>query len=446
MFRTLRSRIWLAIALTVLLALCLTLLVASLGWQDGLGRVRGRELQRQAAVLAILAAQPARGAFSAAATELRRDGERVENVSLSAAARLLEPPERSELTAGRPLMSTVTLDGVEYLAGVRRTGDSAVLVMLSVEELGGYGMPAWVPILALGLGVAVAVAAAFVIALAVVRPLRRVAAASHELAAGRTPQPLAVKGPVELRQLAESFNTMARQLAEAREAERTFLRSVSHELRTPIAAVEGFAQAQKDGVVSADEASAMILVEGRRLERLVQDLLDLARLQQTEFALDVREIDLADIAADVVQRYELRAGEFGVTLAAVAGGPAAGAPACPDGPAAPARGDPDRVLQAVSNLVENGLRVTPEGGVVTVVVEPGVVEVRDTGPGLPPEDLERAFERFYLYRRSSSSRIVGSGLGLALVRELVTAMGGSVTVRSEAGRGAAFRISLPSGG
>ncbi len=315
-------------------------------------------------------------------------------------------------------------------------------------------MPAWVPVVSLGLGTAVDVATAFVIAIGVVRPLRRVAAASHELAAGQTPRPLAVTGPDELRRLAESFNSMSRQLAQAREAERAFLRSVSHELRTPIAAVEGFAQAQKDGVVSADEACDMILVEGRRLERLVQDVLDLARLRQTEFSLDVREIDLAVVAAEVVQRYELRAREFGVTLLASIAGRDSGAAENASGrdpgsaqetggSAARALGDPDRVLQAASNLVENALRITPAGGTVTVRVEPGVVEALDTGPGLRPEDLELAFERFCLYRRSSSAHPVGSGLGLALVRELIVAMGGSVSARNEAGQGATFRISLP---
>ncbi len=137
MFRTLRSRLWLAIAGTVLLALALTLFVASLGWQNGLADVRGRELQRQARMLAVLAAQPACGAFDAAVAELRADGERVETVDLSAAAGLLQSPERSELRAGRLLVSKVTLDGVEYLAGVRRTGDLAVLVMIRSEELGG---------------------------------------------------------------------------------------------------------------------------------------------------------------------------------------------------------------------------------------------------------------------------------------------------------------------
>ena len=137
------------------------------------------------------------------------------------------------------------------------------------------------------------------------------------------------------------------------------------------------------------------------------------------------------MAQEVVRRYEPVARSYDVTLDAVAAEPA------------PAEGDFDRVLQVVSNLVENALRSTPPGGEVRVVARPGRLVVDDTGPGLAPEDLPRAFERFFLFERYRGRAQVGTGLGLAIVKELTTAMGGTVAVRSEPGRGSAFEVILP---
>ena len=139
------------------------------------------------------------------------------------------------------------------------------------------------------------------------------------------------------------------------------------------------------------------------------------------FSVHPSEIDLAEVADDAVRRYEQQAEAFGVSLGVTADGPA------------PATADADRVLQVVSNLVENALRLTPSGGEVRVVAEPGRLQVTDTGPGLAREDCDHAFERFHLHSRYGQERPVGTGLGLALVRELTQAMGGSVEVRATPG-------------
>jgi two-component system sensor histidine kinase BaeS len=110
---------------------------------------------------------------------------------------------------------------------------------------------------------------------------------------------------------------------------------------------------------------------------------------------------------------------------------------------APAKADPDRLLQAVSNLVENALRCTPRGGRVTLAAKAGKLTVTDTGPGITQEEIPRAFERFFLYRRYNGDRLVGTGLGLAIVRELAQAMGGDVEVGSRPGAGVSFTIRLP---
>jgi len=176
---------------------------------------------------------------------------------------------------------------------------------------------------------------------------------------------------------------------------------------------------------------ATISLEAARLERLVGDLLDLARMNRTDFSIHRERVDLGAIAHEAVHRYEAQARDFGVTLEAFAPAPS------------PAIGDPDRVLQVTSNLVENALRLTPRGGVVRVSAEPGALVVEDTGPGLSAADLPRAFERFYLYSRYSSDRPVGTGLGLSIVKELIQGMGGSVDVETTSGRGTKFTVRLP---
>jgi two-component system sensor histidine kinase BaeS len=201
-------------------------------------------------------------------------------------------------------------------------------------------------------------------------------------------------------------------------------------LKTPLTAIRGYAEAVEDGAIDPREAAATVTAEARRLERLVKDLLDLARMNRTDFSVHNSEIDLAEVVEDASRRYQQAAAEFGVTLRAVTDGPA------------PAVADADRVLQVVSNLVENALRLTPAGGEVRVVAEPGMLRVEDTGPGLDAGDQERAFERFYLHERYGRERPVGTGLGLAIVKELTHAMGGSVAVESRAGELTVFTVRL----
>lgn len=277
-------------------------------------------------------------------------------------------------------------------------------------------------------GVVLAAALSFVVARSIARPIRRVAAATRALAADESHDPLPTGGTTELAQLAEAFNQMTEQLAASRQAERDFLLSVSHELKTPLTAIRGYSEGLADGAFEAGEAARIISLEAGRLERLVRDLLDLARMNRSEFSVQREPVDLAEVAREAVRRQEAAAQEFGVALTA-------------EGDETWVDADADRVLQVVSNLVENGLRETPAGGTVTVRAEPGRLLVADTGPGIPPADVPHAFERFYLYDRADKNRPLGSGLGLAIVKQLATAMGGDVSVRSSAA-GTTFDVSL----
>ncbi len=157
-------------------------------------------------------------------------------------------------------------------------------------------------------------------------------------------------------------------------------------------------------------------------------------MNRSEFAVHPSEIDLWEVAAETVQRFEAQAAGFGVGLGLEGARPAA------------AFADADRVLQIVSNLVENALRVTPPHGTVRIAVAEGEIAIRDTGPGLEQEELPHAFDRFYLWSRYGRERRVGTGLGLAIVKELTRAMNGTVEVSSEPRRGTVFTVRLPVAG
>src|SRR5262249_24998090 len=181
---------------------------------------------------------------------------------------------------------------------------------------------------------------------AVARPVSRVAAASRRLAAGEAPEPLPERGAGEVAALAASFNHLAAELVRAQDAERAFLLSVSHELKTPLTVIRGHAEALQDGVVGERHAGVVIERESGRLERRIRDLVDLARLRRRSFTVTQSTVDLGDIAREVVMRFQPQSRELGVELAATVGADAA------------ATGDGDRVVQALSNLVENAMRCT----------------------------------------------------------------------------------------
>ena len=278
-------------------------------------------------------------------------------------------------------------------------------------------------------GVGLAAVLSLLVARSIIRPIRRIGDATRALAADESHEPLPREGTEELASLADAFNKMTTELASSREAERNFLLSVSHELKTPLTAIRGYAEGLADGAFEPEEAARTIMIESRRLERLVRDLLDLARMNRSEFAVRNEPVDLAEIAREAARRHEASATQFGVGLVA-------------EGEESWVEADHDRVLQVASNLVENALRESPAGSTVTVRAEHASLLVIDTGPGIASEDLPRVFERFYLYDKIGKDRPVGSGLGLAIVRQLARAMGGDVRVESGLGQGATFVVSL----
>ena len=226
----------------------------------------------------------------------------------------------------------------------------------------------------------------------------------------------------EFTRLAESINAMGSNLRRAQEQERQFLMSVSHELRTPLTSIRGYSEAVIDGAAEDPVAAAVIIsTEAQRLERLVQDLLDLARLDADRFSLDVAVVDAAEVVRQVTGGFQPRMDELGLTLELASGS---------DHPC-PVSADGDRLGQIVANLVENAASFARSRVVTGAGGDPSraVVWVDDDGPGIPADQLTRVFDRHVTSDRSVGRR-QGSGLGLAIVRELATAMGGSVRAES----------------
>ncbi len=293
------------------------------------------------------------------------------------------------------------------------------------------GRLVWLGVIGLALTAVLGLLGSWILSRSVVRPVRRLAEASGRLADGEAGVIVTPTGPRELRDLAVAFNDMNAKMTKAQEAEQSFLLSVSHELKTPLTSIRGYAEALDDGALPSSEAAAVIGTESARLERLVGDLLDSARMRKSAFAVRSETVDLAEVAREVARRYEATARDAGLALNLTFATDS------------PATADHDRVFQVVSNLVENAVRCTPSPGTVTIAAAPGLVSVADTGRGLTSDDLPRAFERFYLYSRYGSDRPVGTGLGLAIVKELTEAMGGRVRVSSAVGVGTAFFVDLP---
>ena len=339
---------------------------------------------------------------------------------------------------------TMRIDGRTVLVEVRPLSTGATVVFAERASLAtGQNLRLLDRVLlALVIGLVLAVLASVLFARRLAAPLRSTAAAAHRMASGERSVRVLPEGPTEVAETGESLNALAEALEHSERRQREFLLSVSHELRTPLGAVKGFAEGLQDGVITGDAvpaAGATIVAESARLERLVTDLLDLARLGADDFRFETVSLDLAEVVAQAAQVWAERCRREGVPFAVE----------LPPGPV-PVRTDPGRVRQVIDGLAENALRVTEAGSplVIALRTEPGraVLEVRDGGPGLTEDDMAVAFERSELYQRYRGVRRVGTGLGLALVKALVDGLGGTVTAQAAPREGGTcFRVELPAG-
>jgi signal transduction histidine kinase len=288
--------------------------------------------------------------------------------------------------------------------------------------------------IAFGGGVIVAGLLGIYLTRRITQPLGTLSRAADEVASGDYAVELPpARGSDEISMLSQRFADMASKLAESEALSRNFLMSVSHELRTPLTAIRGHVSALREGVIDEPDlrsaSLAVIEVEAMRLERLVGDVLDLAKLDAHRFTVLQEEVDMEQLVdrafsafgeearrRTIDYRREINAHPVIVS-------------------------DGDRVLQIISNLLSNAFRWTPEGGRIwlELAAENGAVSVAvsDTGPGISAEERDRIFRPFW------SRDGGGTGLGLAIARELAVALGGSIELRSEPGLGSRFELVLP---
>ena len=290
--------------------------------------------------------------------------------------------------------------------------------------------------LALAVGVGLAGVLFWWLSRRLTEPVLTLTRATQDVAAGRYDVDIPdARGNDEISLLSDRFRLMVAQLAQAETLKRSFLMSVSHELRTPLTAIRGHVEALREGIVSEPDhvrsSLDIVAAETDRLERLVGDVLDLAKLQAHRFTVRQEEVDLSRVLDHAYGSFaeEARRREIDYRLEATSDAPVIVS-------------DGDRVLQVISNLLSNAFRWTPDGGRIELglATDNGAVQVDivDSGPGIPLGESERIFDPFI------SHDVNGTGLGLPIARELALALGGRIELQSEPGRGSRFRLVLPS--
>jgi signal transduction histidine kinase len=317
------------------------------------------------------------------------------------------------VAAQRPRVNALNIFTDEFLPPIIRGGVLALLLSLVLA----YGISRWVA-----------------------DPLQEIVAAARDYPSDEA-KPVQPRGPREVQALTRAFNSMVARVRSSQRSQRDFVADVSHELKTPLTSIQGFAQAILDNTADSPEArkqaAQIIHDEAGRMHRMALDLLDLARLETGTADLKMSTVDAGALLRGVAGRFMPQAQKAGVSLQVNV-----------PGQLPVLIGDGDRLAQVFTNLVDNALKYTLAGGHVTLSAasdERGIeFLVADTGVGVASEALPRLFDRFYQVDPSRAGGVKhGAGLGLAIVREIVQSHGGTISVRSEAGRGTTFCIRLP---
>jgi len=290
----------------------------------------------------------------------------------------------------------------------------------------------------------IALALSLILAYAISRwvadPLQKVVSAARAYPSQEM-RPVSPSGPHEVQDLTRAFNSMIERVESSQRSQRDFVANVSHELKTPLTSIQGFAQAILDETADTPEARRqavqIIYDESGRMHRMALDLLDLARLEAGTADLKMSAVDVMVLLQNIVEKFTPQAQRTGIRLQLEVP---------PDLPMLP--GDGDRLAQVFTNLVDNALKFTPAGGEVRLsATKAGAgieVSITDTGVGVPNAALPRLFDRFYQVDVSrAGGKAHGAGLGLAIVREILDAHNGKISVRSELGHGTTFVIHLP---
>ncbi|WP_144119786.1 sensor histidine kinase [Catellatospora sichuanensis] len=441
---TLTTRAVLAGVVVALITLVVTALVAVPLTARATEQAAREGLASQTDVVAqVLRSRRAPAADAKLIEQLRKlDGDVSAYLITSGAADRPGLPARvvQQIADGKPVSERLAMVGGRLSMVEGRSlgaGDGVVLARPAATGISRQVLRnLWLPLLA---GLGAGVLAGVLLGRRLARPIRNAATAAARLSSGDRTVRLAAEPPQEVERLAHSINELAEALATSEGRQREFLLSISHELRTPLTTIKGYAEALSDGVVGPDgaqEVGQTVLAEAERLDRLVADLLSLARLDAADFAIQLTDVELVSLVTSAERAFAPRAAQAGVPVRA-------------EVPAGEVRAytDPLRLRQIVDGLVENALRVVPPGRPIVVAVRPlpdrTAIEVRDGGPGLTDDDLAVAFQRGALHQRYQGVRQTGSGLGLALAAGLARRLGGTIEAGHAAEGGARFTVYLP---
>lgn len=352
------------------------------------------------------------------------------------------------LDSGVDYYSEDTLDGVfstrYYIAGRRIEGQTTggyLFVATSMNALHQYVSDLLNIFLVSAVGILLfAIAISILFARKISAPIEQIGEAARQLGSGDFTARAPVDGCEELADFATTFNNMAARLQTIDNARGQFMGNIAHELRTPMTSIKGFIDGMLDGTIPAEEYKhylGIVSQETGRLARLVQNMLDITKLESGEYKVQARNCNIWDTITDVVLSDEKRIEDGQIDIQGLE----------------PARqlvyADPDLIHQVVYNLVDNAIKFTPPQGVIRFSVKREgamvVVEVENTGEGISPEALPFVFERFYKEDRSRGLNTRGSGLGLHICKVLINLSGGQIRVESEQGKWCRFTFTLPVG-
>lgn len=331
-----------------------------------------------------------------------------------------DPAGHRYFVTGQPIVGGGTVSSALYVMSSTAGMEQSLASVRNILLLAGAGAF----ILAFGI--------TWIIAKVLSRPLLQMQRATRKIAAGELETRLSIRGKDEIGYLAAAINDLAVDLQRYRDTRQEFLANISHELRTPITYLQGYANVVKGGLYETEEEKVLYLdiisQEAHRLQHLVDDLFELAKMEEGKIPLNLEQVSLREIVEQSVRRMELPAKEKGLQLMVSYSGE----------PDEVIQGDSKRMEQIVMNLLENAVRYTEQGEIRTSLCftpDSAIIVVEDTGIGIPEAELPYIFDRFYRVEKSRSRQYGGTGLGLSIVHRLVQLLGGNIVITSKAGAG-----------
>ncbi|QQZ59686.1 HAMP domain-containing protein [Paenibacillus sonchi] len=330
-----------------------------------------------------------------------------------------DPAGHRYFVTGQPIKAGSRVNSALYVMSSTQSMEQSLASVRNILLLSGIAAF----VLALGI--------TWIIARVLSRPLVQMQKATRGIAAGELETRLTIRSNDEIGYLAAAINDLAVDLQRYRDTRQEFLANISHELRTPITYLQGYTKVVKDGLYETEEEKQLYLdiigQEAHRIQHLVDDLFELAKMEEGKIPLNLEEVDLKLIVDQATRKLELTAREKGLKLAVAH-----------NGQASLLLGDSKRMEQIVMNLLENAVRYTDEGEInvqLNYLSDAAVFIVEDTGIGIPEAELPYIFDRFYRVEKSRSRQYGGTGLGLSIVHKLVGLLDGSIRITSEAGAG-----------